>query len=120
MKILLVEENLSLSESIERHLESKGHNVIRSNLCKNAVQLLDKTKFDVVITTIGTLDCIEYCVIDALEKNGMIHETDVLVLLTNEISKDEKMILKNRGVDFCFSMPVTPEVLVEAIDSLSQ
>ena len=120
VKILLVEEHHDLAESIEKLLEAKGHNVIWASICKNAVQLIAKTKFDVVITNIEIADCSKYCIIDELEKDRRINnETKVIALFARK-TPDEIKAYTNRGVSFCFSMPVTPEVLVEAIDSFSQ
>ena len=118
VKILLIGENPNLTRMVVKLLESKGHNVIHEVLRKNALQLLLNDSFDIVMLNIGRRDSLDYSIIEQLEKKDIIRKTHVMVL-SNDMSEELEKELKSRGVDYCFTMPVTPEAMMQAIDSFS-
>jgi len=118
VKILLIEENPNLTRMVVKMLESKGHNVIHSELCKNALQLLLNNSFDVVMVNLGIEDCVELSVISKLTDTEIIQKTHVITI-SKDMPKEQEKKLKSMGVDYCFTMPVTPEALTQAIDSFS-
>jgi len=118
VKILLIEENPNLTRMVVKMLESKGHNVIHSELCKNGLQLLLNNSFDVVMVNLSIEDCVGLPVISQLTDTEIIQKTHVITF-SKDMPKEQEKELKSMGVDYCFTMPVTPEALMQAIDSFS-
>jgi len=119
MKILLIEDNPNFTKMVTELLESKGHEVIHEDLCKNALQLLLlDNSFDVVMVNISIEDCVGLPVISKLTDTDIIQKTHVITF-SKDMSEQQEKVLKSMGVNYTFRMPVTPEAVMQAIDSFS-
>jgi len=115
MKILLVDDNESITRSTSNLLKFDGHECITVNDGRNGLSLLEGQNFDVVMLDINMPGISGLDVIDALEKSGKIKKQKILVLTATNFSDDEITDLKRRGVYMCLRKPIDPDILVEAL-----
>lgn len=115
MKILVVDDNESISKMLQKFFKIKGYECTVSTNGRNALDLVLHQKFDVIILDLAMPEFSGYDIIDALEKSDKIKEQNIIVLTASPISTDTINSLLKRGVRSCLRKPVTPDVLLETI-----
>ncbi len=117
MKILLTDDNVSITKMMSKYLTRKGHDVTVSNDGKNALSIMNGEKFDRVLLDLSMPEFSGYDVIDALEKDGTLKEKNI-ILFTASVAADEEINkLIDRGVKSCLRKPVDLELLLKTLES---
>ncbi len=117
MKILIVDDNESIVSMLKRFLTIKGYDCTVSTDGRNALDIMIKEKFDVVILDLAMPEFSGYDIINELEKTGRISEQNIIVLTASAISTEQINSLQVQGVKSCLKKPVTPDVLLKIISS---
>lgn len=117
MKVLLVDDNVDISDMLSQYLEIKGHNCTVSNNGRNGLNLIMQEKFDLVILDLAMPEFSGYDVISALIKNGKIEDVKIIVLTASSIGDADIDGLVSKGVKACIKKPVRLEELVRTINS---
>ena len=115
MKILLVDDNESITRSTSNLLKFDGHECITANDGRNGLSLLEGQNFDAVVLDINMPGISGLDIFDTLEKSGKIKEQKIIVFSVASFSDDEIADLKRRGVYMCLRKPIDPDVLVDAL-----
>lgn len=118
MKILVVDDNESISKMLQKFFKVKGYDCTVSTDGRNALDLMLHQKFDAVMLDLAMPEFSGYDIIDGLEKQDKIKEQNIIVLTASPISTDMINSLLERGVKSCLRKPVTPEVLLKTISSM--
>lgn len=118
MKILVVDDNESISNMLQKFFKIKGYDCIASLDGRNALDLMLHQKFDAVILDLAMPEFSGYDIIDDLEKNGKLKEQNIIVLTASPISNEISNSLLKRGVKSCLKKPATPDVLLKTISSM--
>ena len=71
MHILLVEDHQDSRELLARSLTARGHDVVAAGDMRSAVYLLEKLRFDAIISDIALPDGTGYALIDAARRRGI-------------------------------------------------
>lgn len=113
-KILIIEDDVGISNSLKLYLENSNFEVSILNTGKNATQTILENKFDLII-----LD------INLPEKNGITICTEVrltsnipIVMLTARDSELDKVIGLEIGADDYISKPFSPRELLARINTI--
>lgn len=118
IKILIIYNNKDLCKILETYLIEEGHDCICAVDGRNGLSLIEKEKFDVVLLGLMTPEFSRYDVIDALEKDGKLKETNIIVLSSVHIPQSEIEDLLKRGVYSYLRQPVKPEVLLRILKTV--
>jgi len=117
MKILITDDNQSITKMMEKYLTRKGHEVVVSNDGRNALTIMNQQKFDKVLLDLSMPEFSGYDVINALEKENKVKEKNI-ILFTASVAADEELNkLMQRGVRSCLRKPVDLELLLKTLES---
>ena len=115
MKILLVDDNQSITTMMSRYLTIKGHDCTVSNDGRNGLSLIENLKFDVVLLDIAMPEFSGFDLIDALEKKGKLKEQKIIFFTASSVKNEQIEEYLKKGVHSCIRKPVQLETLLKAI-----
>jgi CheY-like chemotaxis protein len=117
LNILLAEDNLINQKVGCRLLEKQGHRVVVANNGKEALQILEKQSFDLVLMDVQMPE------MDGLKTTGFIRKKEkklgghipIIAMTAHAVKGDRERCLK-AGMDDYVSKPLQPEKMLETID----
>lgn len=115
MRILVVDDNESITKLLERFLKLKEHDCTSVNDAKEALSIVDKSKFDVIILDLAMPDFTGIDFMNALRENGKLSQNKIVILTASNISKDEENNLLQTGASALLRKPIKLDILMEAI-----
>ena len=115
MKILIIDDNESITRMMQKYLKLKQHDCIVANQSRNGLQLIRDQKFDVVLLDVSMpeLDGIE--IVYDLVKTGKIKEQKIILFTASNMSKETIEGLLKQGVHSCIAKPVSMDLLFQTI-----
>jgi two-component system response regulator DctR len=113
-KILLVDDDVSYLQLLRILLEFKGFNVTISPCAINALDILEKTKFDLIITDFNMPDMNGIKL--AMKVRGEYHDACIM-MVTGDFSPDVAETAANAGISRILSKPVSITKLLATIRS---
>lgn len=119
-KILIIDDNQSITLMLSKFLELKGHSCSISNTGRNGLSLLENQKFDVVILDLSMPEFTGLNVIDALVEKKLIEDQKIIVCTAKSLSSEEVETLLKKGVKACMAKPMKLTELLATINSYSQ
>lgn len=115
MKILLIDDNKSITDMLTKYLTIKGHECSTTNSGRNSVSLISSDDFDVILLDLSMPDFSGYDVLDSLEKDDKIKGNKIIVFTASAVSGSEISEFKNRGVYACIKKPVQLKELLKIL-----
>lgn len=106
MKILLIDDNQSMTKLFSRFFKTKGWDCTVSDDGVGGLRQIDTQHFDAVLLDLAMPEFSGFDVIKALKKNGKIKEERIFVLTASAISPSEIEKLINQGIKSCIKKPV--------------
>lgn len=120
VRILVVEDTRLVRYALKSLLVDRGHDVIEANNGKQAIEILDGARFDVVVTDIFMPERDGIEVIRHLREN--FPETRIIAISGGGSRQDPEMALsltRYIGADVSLQKPVDNGALMGAIESLT-
>jgi len=119
MKILVIGDNVSITNMFKKLADMKGHECTIVNDGKSGLALLENTIYDATLLDLSMPGFSGIDVVDALEKSGRIKE-QVVVVLTASSSSDEVLDeLVKKGVKLCLKKPMPVHTILSTLMELS-
>jgi len=115
VKILLVDDNQSITELLSKYLMAKGHDCVVSNDGRNGLTLMEHAKFDVVLLDLAMPEFTGIDVIEHLFSDGKIKENKIIIFTASSIPDNEIDDLIKKGVYACIRKPITLDVLLQTL-----
>ncbi|MHB8546358.1 MAG: response regulator [Nitrosotalea sp.] len=115
LKILLIDDNESITEMMLKYLTGKGHDCTVSNDGRNGLTLIEQRKFDVILLDLAMPDFTGIDVIDNLHKSEKIKEQKIILFTASSVTDDEIQKLIKKGAHSCLKKPVKLDVLLKTI-----
>lgn len=115
MKVLLIDDNESITEMMYKYLTGKGHECIVANDGRNGLTLIEQEKFDVILLDLAMPEFTGVDVIDHLYKNGKIEKHKIVLFTASSVTDEEVQKLMKKGAHSCLKKPVKLEVLLKTI-----
>ena len=108
MKILIIDDNESITNLFSKLAKMKGHECVVANDGKSGLSMLENQIYDATILDISMPEFSGIDVVNALAESGRIKEQNIVVLTASSSSNDELDVLVQKGVKLCLrkSMPV--------------
>ena len=96
MKILLIDDNKSITKTISKYLTVKGYQCTVSNSGKEGLKLIKTENFDTIVLDLAMPEFTGFDVLESLEDDGILKKQKIVILTAAEISEDdiEKMGIK--------------------------
>ena len=115
MKILLIDDNETITEMMSKYLTAKGHQCSVANDGRSGLALINGKKFDVVLLDLAMPDFTGVDVIEDLSKSGKIKNNKIILFTASSISDGEIDALIKKGAHSCLKKPVKLAVLLQVI-----
>jgi CheY-like chemotaxis protein len=115
VKILLVDDNQSITKMLSQYLSAKGHECTVSNDGRNGLTLIEQQKFDAVLLDLAMPDFTGADVINALAKSGKIKEQKIILFTASSLGGKETDELLEKGVYACIRKPAKLDVILKTI-----
>jgi signal transduction histidine kinase/DNA-binding response OmpR family regulator len=118
LRILLAEDNKINQFVARRLLEKHGHTVTVAGNGYEAVSLLDREAFDLVLMDVQMpeMDGFEATATIRVKENGTGRHIPIIAMTAHAMKGDEERCLQ-AGMDSYVTKPITPEVLFSAIEA---
>ena len=119
LRILLAEDNLINQRLAVRLLERRGHSVMVAHNGREAVELLERSVYDVLLMDVQMpeMDGFEATAVIRSREEGTTRHVPILAMTANAMQGDRARCLA-AGMDGYISKPITPDALFSAIESL--
>ena len=115
MKILLIDDNESITEMLSKYLTTKGHHCTVSNDGRNGLTLILEKKFDAVLLDLAMPEFSGTDIVDHLQKSGKLTSQKIILFTASSIPDQEIEALLRKGAHSCIKKPVKLKALLEAI-----
>ena len=118
MKILVVDDNNSVTELLSQFFKLKGHDCIATNDGKDGLSLCFNTKFDAIILDLAMPEFTGKDFIDSLIKEGKIKNQKIIVLTAMPLGD---VIIEDHyhGICEAIQKPCDLAFLLKTIESLN-
>ena len=118
MKILAIDDNKDIITLLNMALKAFGHEVTTSLEAKEGLDKIRQNQYDVVLLDLAMPNFSGTDVIDALEKDGLINKSKIILFTASSITDNEIEKLLKRGVSGCIKKPIEVEILQEEINKI--
>ena len=115
-KILIIDDNESITNMFSRFFTKNGFDCIQSNDGRNGLTLIKKEKFDVVILDLAMPEFTGVDVIEELKQNNLLEDLKIIVLTASALSDEHLDDLEKKGVHACMKKPVQLSELLQLIN----
>ena len=116
MKILVVDDNKSITNSLEKYLRIKGFGVTICNDGYDGFELIQNNAWDSILLDLSMPEFSGLDIIENLEKNNILKDKNI-VLFTASSAPDyvlEKLVEKD-GIKTCLKKPTSLAKIAETI-----
>lgn len=116
-RILVVDDQKSITDMLYQYLTKKEYDCTIVNSGEDALSLISKKKFDIVLLDLSMPEKSGWDVIDELKDEGKIKELKVIVFTAAAISALEMDVMMEKGVCWVLKKPLSLSELSEVIES---
>jgi len=106
VKILIIDDNQSITTMVSKYLVLKGNESTVANGGKQGLEMILQNKYDLIIMDISMPEFSGRDIVDYLEKNKILRENNIVLFTASAISADEIDDMINRGVKGALRKPV--------------
>jgi two-component system OmpR family response regulator len=115
MKILLVEDNTSITKALSKFFNFKGFDCTAINDGRNGLEMIRNGSYDVVLLDLAMPDFTGYDVIEALVKENKVKDQRIIVLTASSLSDDKYKKLRATGIHSVQNKPMDVNTLIEVM-----
>ena len=119
MRILHVDDSLTMREMIEATLSSAGYDVVQAENGEQGLRYLKSNDVDLIITDLNMPVMGGFVFIEKLREDVSNLATPILIM-TTEISKEIKQLGRSVGATGWITKPFNPDKLLSAIHRVVQ
>ena len=116
MKILVVDDNQSITNSLGKYLKAKGHDVRCCNDGYEGLAFIQNEKWDKILLDLSMPEFSGLDIIESLEKENVMEDKNILIFTAASISDFviEKLLAKE-GIQGLLKKPLSLVHLSEAL-----
>lgn len=116
MKVLIVDDNMDVSELLSIFLKRKGFDSVIINDPTIVLDHIKEEKYDVMILDISMPEISGIDIINALEKEKILKEQKIIILSAVAFTENQiNHLLKKEGIHNCLKKPVRLNELLTTI-----
>ena len=119
MNILVVDDNDDITGLLHDLLESGGYDVTTVNNGKDALNLILKENFDVILLDVTMPEFSGLDVIQSMKNSGDLEKNKVILFTAASIADQEIQDWISMGVKDCLRKPFDPGMLFESISNVT-
>ena len=114
-QILGVDDDKDIAKLLHNIISASGHFVTTCHDGIEAISLILKEDFNVILLDLDMPGLSGYEVIDSLDKEDILKQNNIVVLTANNITESEIQKFKEKGVGDVFQKPMNLEGILEVI-----
>ena len=116
MKILIIDDNQSITDMLKKYLTIKGFEVSTVNNGRNGLATIQKQKFDSVLLDLSMPDFSGIDLIETLEKKGQLSTQRIILFTASSVSSEIiNSLLNKEGIHSCLRKPVKLSELIQTL-----
>lgn len=118
MKILIIDDNASITEMLSEYLTMQEHEVSIANSGRSGLSMVQNNGFDTILLDLSMPDFSGFDIIEALEKVGQLSDKKIVLFTASSVSNEilEELLAKD-GIHSCVKKPVKLSELIQVITS---
>jgi len=118
MKILVVDDNKSITSALEKYFKIKGFEVRICNDGRDGLELIQNDKWDTILLDLSMPECSGLDIIDKLEKNNVLKDKNIFLFTASSVPDYVlgKLLAKD-GIKTCLKKPISLAKIAETIAS---
>ncbi|HET6458181.1 MAG TPA: response regulator [Nitrosopumilaceae archaeon] len=120
MRLLLIEDNVDISNMIVQYMRLKGYDCLAVNNGRDGLNQILAKNYDVALLDLAMPEFSGYDIIETLEEKGKLKEQKIIVLTAYAITDAKMKELETRGVYACLKKPVQLNELIKVIQSCAE
>ena len=118
MKILIVDDNTSITHSLETYLKIKGYDVSVCNDAYDGLELIQNDSWDKILLDLSMPDYSGLDIIEDLEKNKMLKDKNIILFTASSVPDYVlERLLEKDGIESCLKKPVSLKKVVQTISA---
>jgi len=107
MKVLLVDDNLDITDLLSKFLKAKGYENVVANDPREGLERIKNEKFDVVFLDIHMPEISGWDIIQALESENILKDQKIVIFSAHDFNTAEvKELLKKEGIEGYLKKPI--------------
>ena len=115
MKILHIDDNMSVFEAIGFLMRRKGHEYQSETDGKKGLQLIRENHYDIILLDMAMPGFSGMDVINGLYNDGSIRTEKIVIFTAHKFTEEKMKELRNKGVHSSLGKPVINEKLLEKL-----
>lgn len=119
MKILIIDDNESITNLFSKLAKMKGHECVVVNDGKSGLSMLENQIYDATILDVSMPEFSGIDVVNALAESGRIKEQTIVVLTASSSSNDDLDELVKKGVKLCLKKPMPVHTILATLVDLA-
>jgi DNA-binding response OmpR family regulator len=118
MKILVVDDNKSITSSLEKYLKIKGFEVSICNDGQDGLELIQNGEWDKVLLDLSMPEYGGLEIIENLEKNNVLKDKNIILFTASSVPDYvlDKLLEKD-GIKTCLKKPISLAKIAETISA---
>lgn len=119
MNVLIVDDNQSITNMLQKYLSIKGFEVEVSNNGKIGLSLIQKNQYHAVLLDLSMPDFSGLDLIEHLERTDSLKNQTIILFTASSVSNDTISSLLNKdGIKACLRKPVHLAELVQTLSAV--
>jgi DNA-binding response OmpR family regulator len=116
MKVLIIDDNKSITNSLDKYLKIKGFDVRICNNGLDGFELIQNDQWDVILLDLSMPEYSGLNIIEDLEKDNALKDKNIILFTASSVSDYvlEKLVKKD-GIRSCLKKPVSLSKIAETI-----
>ena len=115
MKILCVDDDEDIATLFDNILSANGHVVTTSYNGVDALSLIEREDFNLILLDLEMPGLSGKQVIDSLHKDGLLERNEIVILSANDLSEAEILEFKQKGIEEIFQKPMQLERILDVV-----
>jgi len=116
MKILVVDDNTSITNSLEKYLKIKGFDVSITNNGKTGYELIQTEHWDTILLDLSMPEYSGLNIIEDLEKNDQLKDKNIILFTASSVPDYVlNKLLEKEGIKMCLRKPISLSKIVDTI-----
>ncbi len=118
MKILGIDDNQDLLDLCNVVLSHEGHEYLGVTTGKKGLEKIREEKYDLVLLDLSMPEFSGIDVIDALDKDGLMHKQKIVIFTASSATEKEYGPLLEKGAHSVIKKPLDVDLLAEHIKKI--
>ncbi len=119
MKILIVDDDVELTNSLESTITTGGHDTQSANDPREGLKLIREQKHDLVFLDLSMPEFSGIDIVNDLAKDSTIKEKKIVIMTASATNDEELKNLVNLGVHSILRKPVDIDAILDKIEEVS-